>query len=162
MLVASSVGQGLRVHVSGRIPGTSGLDRSSGETWKTRVGGAESSPDSGSPEPVCRVVAANDCRFRQTSLCQQRDTRVPLQRCCKHDAQADHVRSVARNRMFITQNARKMSCGLRSTLDGPDRPPRNAIFGLKPVQHSGTNVFCKDCHQSLRIIGLQITEPIVE
>jgi len=119
MLVAASVKQGLCLHVAAGIPGIAGLDGSSGEAWKTRVGGAESSPDSGSPEPVCRVVAVNDFRFRKTSLRQQRATRVPLQRCSKHDAQADHVGSVARSRMFITQNARKLSCGLLSTLDGP-------------------------------------------
>ena len=44
MLVAASVKQGLLVHVSGRIPGTAGLDWSSGEARKARVGGEGSSP----------------------------------------------------------------------------------------------------------------------
>jgi len=48
---------------SAGIPGIAGLDGSSVETWKTRVGGKERRADSGSPEPVSGTVAANRCRI---------------------------------------------------------------------------------------------------
>ena len=98
-------------------------------------------------------MAANDRRFRQTPFRLQCHPRVPLQRRGTDDAQADHVGSVARNKMFIMQNAQPLSCELLThyllnSLDGPDTLQMSlstrvfddeCLVAARPFRFSGVN-----------------------